>query len=475
MSGNFSLRFGGHSIASSRQLEVGLLAGIVLIAAALRFYKLGDWSFWIDEIFTINRAQAHVNIQTILDYWWQPSTSTIITGFTLRHFGVSELTSRLPTAVVGVISIPVVYLLLKRVLGSGVAMLSAFLLATAPWHLYWSQNARYLVMLLVFYISASFAFFWAIENDRPRYLLVFVLFLFLALGERLTAAFLVPVIAIYLVALWLLPIPKPPGFRQRNLLLLIVPLVGAMLFDLFRFLATGASSLHSTFATFAFMPTRSNFRLLPLLTFEIGVPVVVFAFFGGIYLVLQKERAGLYLLVNAVVPFMILLMISPFFFTVDRYVFMTLPFWVSLAALAGKRLLSITEGASRLLAAAVVVVFIVDALGSLLMYYQINHGNRPDARRLIAHVQEQRREDDVIVSSVPALVTYYTSIPVDSLNSIDLAELEAPERRYWIIVESEVGSPLEMRQWLEKNAELVDIDYLRARNESYTAVYLVTP
>ena len=32
---------------------------ITLFAALLRFYKLGEWSFWIDEIFTINRANAH--------------------------------------------------------------------------------------------------------------------------------------------------------------------------------------------------------------------------------------------------------------------------------------------------------------------------------------------------------------------------------------------------------------------------------
>jgi hypothetical protein len=28
--------------------QYGLLAAITLLAAALRFYKLGDWSFWID-------------------------------------------------------------------------------------------------------------------------------------------------------------------------------------------------------------------------------------------------------------------------------------------------------------------------------------------------------------------------------------------------------------------------------------------
>ena len=38
-------------------LQYWLLAGITLLALILRFYKLGEWSFWIDEIFTVNRAQ----------------------------------------------------------------------------------------------------------------------------------------------------------------------------------------------------------------------------------------------------------------------------------------------------------------------------------------------------------------------------------------------------------------------------------
>ena len=46
----------------------GLLLLITLLAAALRFYKLGEWSFWIDEIYTINHATAHFSTpELILD------------------------------------------------------------------------------------------------------------------------------------------------------------------------------------------------------------------------------------------------------------------------------------------------------------------------------------------------------------------------------------------------------------------------
>jgi hypothetical protein len=39
--------------------QLPLLAAITLLALALRLYRLGEWSFWIDEVFTVNRIEFH--------------------------------------------------------------------------------------------------------------------------------------------------------------------------------------------------------------------------------------------------------------------------------------------------------------------------------------------------------------------------------------------------------------------------------
>ena len=174
--------------------QYGFLAAITLLAIVLRFYKLGEWSFWIDEIFTVRRVQAHINVETIIDQWWQPSLSLILTGGVLHVLGVSEWSARLVSAVIGIISIPVLYFPIKRLFGPGVGLVAALLLAVSPWHLYWSQNARFCTSLMLLYSLAFFAFFFGIERDRPRYILVFLLLLFLAQGERLIALLLVPVV-----------------------------------------------------------------------------------------------------------------------------------------------------------------------------------------------------------------------------------------------------------------------------------------
>ena len=136
------------------------------------------------------------------------------------YWGTSEWSARLVPALVGIISIPILFFPIRKMFGSGVALLCSLFLAIAPWHLYWSQNARFYTTLLLFYTLALFLVYFALEEDKPWYI-VFAFILFgLAVQERLFSVLLVPVVGLYLIALWLLPIEKPAGFRARNILLI---------------------------------------------------------------------------------------------------------------------------------------------------------------------------------------------------------------------------------------------------------------
>jgi len=134
------------------------LAAILLLAILLRFYKLGEWSFWLDELRTVERAQSHVNPEAIIGQWWQPSLSLILTGGTLDLLGTSEWSARLVSAIIGIVSIPALYYPVKRLFGGQAGLVASFLLAISPWHLYWSQNARFYTSLLLLYSLALLAF-----------------------------------------------------------------------------------------------------------------------------------------------------------------------------------------------------------------------------------------------------------------------------------------------------------------------------
>jgi 4-amino-4-deoxy-L-arabinose transferase-like glycosyltransferase len=188
-----------------------------VLAAGLRFLKLGEWSFWIDEIYTINHAQVHFGtlellLQNIPPFRnWIP-VSVILTAQVLNTLGVSEWSARLVSASIGTLSIPILFFPTKRIFGSNVALIAVLLLAVSPWHIYWSQNARFYTSLMLFFTLALYAFYFGIEQDRSRYFLFFFICFYLAASERLSALIIFPVIFSYIAALWIFRLEKPKGY-----------------------------------------------------------------------------------------------------------------------------------------------------------------------------------------------------------------------------------------------------------------------
>jgi mannosyltransferase len=457
-------------------LQYALLAAITLLAAALRFYKLGEWSFWIDEIFTLNRASVHVNIETIISQWWHPSISLILTNLAIENLGISEWSARLVPALIGILTIPILFFPIRSLFNPVVALLTGLLLAVSPWHLEWSQNARFYTSLLVIYFLAAYAFYLAIEKDKLGYLFLSGILLILAIGERFVAAFLVPAALVYLLLLALLPFEKPSGYRPRIIAFILVPIIGFALLELVRFLSTGSSYVSGAAELSYSLPISDPFRLGSFIAFDIGIALITLAFFAGIYLLLQRNRVGLFVLLNAVVPVVLLLLINPFYFTKDRYVFMVLPFWLILAAVAVERLYVQTKGSGKIVVIGVLALLVADAAGDGLLYYQINHGNRHDWKGAFTLVQDLSQPGDQYVTWWPQFYPYYLDQEIIPYSDLNPEIIKNTEKRYWFILDEETiwGNGL-LKAWLEQNGELIDIKYSRTPNDAYLRIYLYDP
>ena len=81
-----------------------LLAIITLMAFALRFYKLGEWSFWGDEMYTLRDSQAVFDLDIL-----RGRITNIATYFVLAGLETNEWSARLFPALVGVASIPLLF------------------------------------------------------------------------------------------------------------------------------------------------------------------------------------------------------------------------------------------------------------------------------------------------------------------------------------------------------------------------------
>ncbi len=463
-------------IEESRKLQAGLLVAIIAVGTILRFYKLGAWSFWIDEIFTLNRAAQHVNLETILAQWWHPSISLILTARAVETFGASEWSARLVPALIGIITIPIIFIVVRRLFGPVLALITALLLAVSPWHLEWSQNARFYSAMLLFYFLAACTFYMAIEKDRPLYLLLSGVLLVLAIGERFIAAVFVPVVLVYLLLLIILPVEKPGGLRARNIALIVVPGVVFGIIEVVRFLATGSSYLIGAVDLIYTKPIDDPFRLATFIAFDIGVPILCLGFFAGIHLLSRRSRIGLYIFINALVPIGLVLLVSPFYFTQDRYAFMALPFWLILAAFALYGLLQHVSAGGRLFAIGVLALLVAHAAGDNLIYFHVNHGNRHEWKTAFELARAESQPDDQYVSWWTQFGPYYLDEEIISWETIDPQFVRSAGTRFWFILDEDTiwGNEV-MKPWIERNARLVDILYLRRPNMDHLYIYLYEP
>lgn len=454
---------------------------ITAFAAALRFYRLGEWSFWIDEIFTINHAVAHFSTgQLILENIppnrnWVP-VSVISAAHVLNFLGINEWSARLTSALIGVLSIPILYFPTRKIFGPRIALISLLLLAISSWHLFWSQNARFYTSLMLFYTLALFAFHFGFEEDEPRYLLGFFVFVYLAASERLSALFIFPVVIIYLAALWALKFDKPKGMNFKNLLIITLPLIIGIALELYSGIVKGESRFFADFTWFFQYQIDDPFRLLVFVGNNIGIPLMVMALFSGFFLLHNRSRPGLLMLISAIVPVLILALANLIIFTKDRYVFITLFSWITLAVVGMNEIAFWLKGNSRFLAIGVFFVFFAYALNDMLLYYHANHGNRLPWKAAFSTVEERASEQDVIVAFWPEFHPYYADQPITAYEDVHLENILASDKRYWFVLDSEtIWTNGEVKTWLESNAELIDVWYLRRPENNFLRVYLFDP
>ena len=443
------------------------LLAITLIGAFFRLYKLGDWSFWGDEMFTISREEDGFNYDL-----FRQSLSLLLIQTVTALKGITEWNARIVPAIIGILTIPVLFFLIRKFFDVPTALLAALLLALSPWHLYWSQNARFYTALLLFYSLAIFFFHLGLEQDRPRYLFLCLLFLGLAAKERLLALFFVPVILVYICLLHLLSFERPKGWRFRNAAIFIAPgLLGILLFA-----GPYLRNLSGWMEGFGFA-NNNPFWLAGGFAFYVGLPVICLSLLGGAYLILQKSRVGLLLAVNAVLPISLLVIIAPFHYTANRYAFVSLTSFLILSAVCVTTLIKRSNWPVNLLGLGTLLISLITPLGENVLYYQYQNGNRDDWKAAFAYVEQHRRPGDVVVSANRQLAKYYLSEDSIPFARLSLVDVEGQEHRVWFVEDmASLQKYPEVHEWLVHKARLVSVHDVtfQARNFSMR-VYIYDP
>ena len=140
---------------------------ILLLAFILRLVNINQ-SLWLDEaaqILMSQRSLYSIIFERSNDF--HPPLSYLMSHLWLM-LGSSEIWLRLLPVIFGVGTVFIIYKLCQKLFDEKIALISALLLSTAPYHVYYSQEIR-MYSIAAFFASLSMYFF--ITNKRMGYVL----------------------------------------------------------------------------------------------------------------------------------------------------------------------------------------------------------------------------------------------------------------------------------------------------------------
>lgn len=363
------------------------LAAISLIGLALRLWDLGGISVWGDEIYGAREALNLYRLDIVHSLEGMVGHLAVLLGLlasgadvqsvessdfgAFRGAGITSSALRLGPAIIGSLTIPMAGVMSRRFLGRRESLVLALLLAISPWHLYWSQGARFYAVQFFFYVIAFLLYFDATEKESLKRLALAMAFFVLAFNAQYTSFVFVFVIAVD----WLFGrlTASPPRLSTRALAVIGVALaccVAMPLFLLFEF---------DSYATAHFDNRGSSpWHIAAAIIALIHPIVVVVAMITASMRGALTDRKRLYLLSGAVLPIVVMSAMSFRSFSGSRYGFVALFPMLALAAAGVVHLYDILAPKINRTAALVpLLLVVVTMLITDVDFYAINRGFRP--------------------------------------------------------------------------------------------------
>ena len=155
---------------SVKERPTFLLWAILLLGAALRIYRFDFQSLWHDEILTFFTANAPIGRLLTNPYDVNiPPLYYLIVKSVIALGGTDGLL-RLPSVLFGSLTILIFYLVVRNCLGERVGLTGAFLLAISPFHIWYSQEARPYVLLILLSLVSLWILQLLLRNPRNTFL-----------------------------------------------------------------------------------------------------------------------------------------------------------------------------------------------------------------------------------------------------------------------------------------------------------------
>ena len=156
---------------------------VVTIGSLLRFYNIGDASLWEDEILSLNAADRISSVATFFTADSEnahPPLYFLILKF-WKYFGNSESYLRILSALFGIISIYIFYLLANKFFPSRTAYISSAIISFSPFLIRFDREVRMYSLFMLLTILSIYFLLVLLKSNRKKDWALFSFFSILSL------------------------------------------------------------------------------------------------------------------------------------------------------------------------------------------------------------------------------------------------------------------------------------------------------
>ena len=141
---------------------------ITLVGGWLRVFLLGSKGMWLDETFSVWLASHSVAdmLQWMVKIDPHPPLYYLLLHYWIAHYGHTPYDVRLFSVLFGTITIPIIYLIGKRISGVVVGMAAAVILALSLFNIYFAQETRMYTFLVFNTAVAIYALVRLLTDPR---------------------------------------------------------------------------------------------------------------------------------------------------------------------------------------------------------------------------------------------------------------------------------------------------------------------
>jgi uncharacterized membrane protein len=439
-----------------KDYNVMIIAILFIAAVLMRFYGLWAWPFYGDELFTVRDS---LNFVGLLDGNTKPGNYLLV-NIMFKLFGVSELTARLPSFIIGVLSIPVFYIVSEKAIGKRAAFFGALMLLFSDWHLYQTQFSRFYTAVFLFGAIGYFSLYSALTEGKVKYVIISLIANII--GILFHSTMLVVTLSCYLMAaaVFFFKGISPNQQAKKVSLFFLVPITasGLLIVPVAMRILSGWQSRGITWG-------YDFFHQAMAITKYLSVGVVVAAVAGLYLIATQKDRfVFIFFLIPVAVSIVFQLSLSSFMNIRPDYTFSIISLFF---ALAGYCCAKINESSRFKNVAGLVVCALV--ISSMLPQYVSYFTGKASLspKQAVTFLENNVSEGDRIVNFSGAFKYYwphkdylekYPGFPID--NNIDWKDkfdkyLKGNDRVWFIFKEYRAGISPRLKQWLLRHTTLV--------------------